>query len=177
MSDIEASTRAGLRATLETDFFVHEGLGGYHKHGGEHVRYDLVIQPREHLIAKGFDDGIIIVEIKLFNPEDKKKHDIKVRDLLWQCIAYAFSEVQMPSCMRERPIFVLYYIGGAGIDDFCKTELNMLHHFIQRGGVGRLNVDKNGDWSMRFGGSWYFRSKYGKGPHHVGTKRQTGSAR
>lgn len=177
MSDIEAPTRASIRAALEIDFFVYEGWIGRHKHGGERVRYDLAIRPRDHLIAKGFDDGVVIVEVKLFNPQDKKKHDTKVRDLLWQCIAYSFSEIQIPDGVPERPLFVLYYIGGTGIDEIFKSELSTLHHFIQRGGVGCLNVEANGAWSIRFGGSWYFRSKYGKGPHHVGTKRQTGSAR
>ena len=177
MSDIEAPTRARLRAALESDFQVHEGWSGYHKHRGEQVRYDLAVRPRAHLVERGFDDGVVIIEVKLFNPEDKKKHDVKVRDLLWQCVAYSFSEVQLPDGTHASPLFTLYYIGGAGVDEFYQPELNTLHHFVQRGGVGRLEVAADGAWSMRFGGSSYFRSKYGKGPHHVGTKRQTGSAR
>ena len=130
-----------------------------------------------HLLDRGFDDGLVIIEVKLFNPNDKKKHDVKVRDLLWQCVAYSFSDVQLPDGMTESPLFTLYYVGGAGVDEAFLPELNTHHHFVQRGGVGRLQIADDGSWSMRFGGSWYFRSKYGKGPHHVGTKRQTGSAR
>ena len=177
MSDIEAPTRAKIRAHLDSDFHVHEGWTGHHKHSGEQVRYDLAVRPRTHLIEKGFDDGVVIIEVKLFNSDDKKKHDVKVRDLLWQCVAYSFSEVQLPDGTHECPLFSLYYIGGTGVDEFYQPELKTLHHFVQRGGVGRLEFAADGAWSMRFGGSPYFRSKYGKGPHHVGTKRQTGSAR
>lgn len=177
MSDREAPTRASLRAALEADFTVHENWTGNHKHGGEHVRYDLALVPRDHLIERGFDDGIVIIEVKHFNPEDKTKHDVKTRDLFWQCVAYSFSEVQLPSGGRQRPLFVLYYLVGLGVAESCQPELNTLHHFVQRGGVGRLTIETDGAWSMRFGGSFYFRSEYGKGPHHVGTKRQTGSAR
>lgn len=177
MSDIEAPARAKLRAALESDFHVHEGLIGHHKHRGEIVRYDLAIRPRAHLLEKGFDDGVVIIEVKHFNPDEKKKHDVKLRDLLWQCVAYSFSEIQLPDGTLECPLFTLYYICGPGVDEFHEPELNTLHHFVQRGGVGRLEVSVDGAWSMRFGGSSYFRSNYGKGPHHVGTKRQTGSAR
>lgn len=177
MSDPEAPIRARLRAALEADFYVDENWGGHHKHGGERVRYDLALRPREHLVERGFDDGIVIVEVKLFNPEDKTKHDVKLRDLFWQCVAYSFSDVQLPSERRQRPLFVLYYLGGAGVNESHELELKTLHHFVQRGGVGRLTIETDGAWSMRFGGSFYFRSKYGRGPHNVGTKRQTGSAR
>lgn len=177
MSDPEGPTRASLRAALEADFTVHENWTGQHKHGGELVRYDLALRPRAHLIEQGFDDGIVIVEVKLFNPEGQAAHDVKARDLLWQCVAYSFSDVQPPGEAQQRPLFVLYYIGGLGVDEACVPELNTLHHFVQRGGVGRLSIEADGAWSMRFGGSFYFRSRYGKGPHHVGTKRQTGSAR
>ncbi len=177
MTDVEAPTRVMLRSALEHDFWVHEGWTGRHKHGGERVKYDLLLQPRSSLVVQGFDDGFVVVEVKLFGPEDKKKHDVKVRDLLWQCVAYSFSDILLPSGEYERPLFVLYYIGGVGPNQVGRTELNVLHSFVQRGGVGSLELDANRAWSMRFGGSFYFRSQYGKGPNHVGTKRQTGSSR
>lgn len=177
MTDIEASARNILRATLEEDFFVHEGWSGRHKHGGECVKYDLVLQPRSHLLSRGFDTGFVIVEVKLFNVDDKMKHNTKAKDLLWQCITYSFSEIISSSGSLERPLFVLYFIAGTGFDDNYKNDLNFLHHFVQRGGVGRLDIHSSNGWSMVFGGSFYFRKSVGKGPHHVGTKRQTGSSR
>lgn len=177
MADLEAPTRAALRSTLEHDFLVHEGWTGRHKHGGERVKYDLLLQPRSSLVAQGFDEGFVVVEVKRFGPEDKRKHDVKARDLLWQCVAYSFSDILLPSGEYERPLFVLYYICGVGLNEIGQAELSVLHSFVQRGGVGSLELDANRAWSMRFGGSFYFRSKYGKGPHHVGTKRQTGSSR
>jgi hypothetical protein len=177
MTDIEAPTRRNLLAKLEQDFFVYEGWEGRHKHGGEVVKYDLVLLPRQHLLDRGFDNGYVIVEVKLFNTEDKNKHDIKARDLLWQCVAYSFSEITLPSRQYQRPLFVLYFIAGTGFDAKHKEELNILHHFVQRGGVGRLGISAGNEWTMTFGGSFYFRSSQGKGPHHVGIKRQTGSSR
>ena len=177
MSDIEAPTRNMLRAALEHDFFVHEGWEGRHKHGGEVVKYDLALSPRQHLLDRGLDNGYVIVEVKLFNTDDKTKHDTKARDLLWQCVAYSFSEIALPGGQYERPLFVLYFIAGIGFDAKHKEELNLLHHFAQRGGVGRLTIKPGNEWSMVFGGSFYFRASAGKGPNHVGTKRQTGSSR
>lgn len=175
--DIEASARNTLRNSLEQDFFVYEGWIGRHKHGGEQVKYDLVLMPRQHLLDRGFDSGYVIVEVKLFNTDDKKKHDVKARDMLWQCVAYSFSDVLLPTGQYERPLFTLYFMGGTGFDLRYKEELTQLHHFVQRGGVGRLEINLKSGWSMIFGGSNYFRQGVGKGPHHVGTKRQTGSSR
>lgn len=177
MTDIEAPARSTLRAELEQDFFVHEGWKGHHKHGGECVKYDLVLLPRPHLLERGFDKGYVIVEIKLFNVDDKMKHDTKTKDLLWQCVAYSFSDIALPNGHIERPLFVLYFIAGTGFDAKYKDDLNFLHHFVQRGGVGKLDIHPSKGWSMNFGGSYYFRKSEGKGPHHVGTKRQTGSSR
>ena len=175
--DIEKSERKRIREALEIDFFIYDGLDGHHKHGGERVRYDLVLTPRQHLLDQGFDIGCVVVEVKLFNKEDKKKHDTKIRDLLWQCIAYSFSDVQMPNGKYERPLFVLYFMAGTGFDEKHQDEFNKLHHFVQRGGVGKLDINPKTGWTMLFGGSYYFRQAAGKGPHHVGTKRQTGSSR
>jgi hypothetical protein len=177
MSDIEKPARVRLTSTLSTDFEVFEGISGHHKHGKEQVYYDLVARPRQHLIDQGFEDGYFIIEVKLFNIEDKTKHDLKARDLLWQCVAYSFSEIKLPGNNLERPLFVLYFIDGTGFDPNHSEELKTLHHFVQRGGVGKLSINSKDDWVMTFGGSRYFSKLRGKGPHNVGTKRQTGSAR
>lgn len=177
MSDPEAPTRNALRRALESDFVVYEGWTGRHKHAGERVKYDLVIHPRQHLVARGFHEGYVVIEVKLFDQDDKKAHDVKARDLLWQCIAYAFSEIDVPGGHCQPPLFVLFYLGGDGIDPKHQAEFNALARFVQRGGVGRLETSAGSDWAMRFGGSFYFRSRYGRGPHNVGTKRQTGSSR
>ena len=177
MTDIEGPTRRQVAGSLTADFEVFEGMRGSHKHGGERVYYDLVARPRQHLIDQGFDDGHFIIEVKLFNLEDKTKHDLKARDLLWQCVAYSFSEIELPDSTLERPLFVLYFLGGTGLDPAHAEELKTLHHFVQRGGVGELTFEQKLGWSMRFGGTRYFTKVRGKGPHNVGTKRQTGSAR
>ena len=177
VSDPEAPTRNALRRALESDFVVHEGWTGRHKHAGERVKYDLVIQPRQHLVARGFHEGYVVIEAKLFVQDDKTAHDVKARDLLWQCIVYAYSEIHVPGGQTQRPLFVLYHLGGQGVDASAQAEFSILHHFVHRGGVGRLDIAAGGDWAMRFGGSFYFRSRYGRGPHNVGIKRQTGSSR
>ncbi len=177
MSDIESPTRDWLRKLLTPDFLVHEGWSGWHKHEGEKVLYDLVIEPRPHLIERGFDRGWVVVEVKLFNHGERKKPDVKIRDMLWQCVSYSYSQIELPAGGHVNPLFTLYYLGGTGLDARYQPELTALHHFVQRGGVGSLEVNKNGSWSIRFGGSFYYRSAVGKGPHHVGTKRQIGSAR
>lgn len=177
MSDIEGPTRRQIAKNLSADFEVLEGLRGSHKHGGERVFYDLVARPRQHLVDQGFDDGFFIIEVKLFNLEDKTKHDLKARDLLWQCVAYSFSEIETPNGALERPFFVLYFLGGTGFDQLHAKELQTLHHFVQRGGVGELSFEPKAGWTMGFGGTRYFSKLRGKGPHNVGTKRQTGSAR
>ena len=177
MSDIEGPTRRQIARSLCADFEILEGLGGNHKHGQERVYYDLVVRPRQHMIDHGFADGYFIIEVKLFNLEDKTKHDLKARDLLWQCVAYSFSEIELPDGKLERPLFVLYFIGGTGFDPSHAEELKTLHHFVQRGGVGKLTFEPKSGWAIYFGGSRYFNKLRGKGPHNVGTKRQTGSAR
>jgi hypothetical protein len=177
MSDPEAPARKKLRAALQQDFVIHEDWKGFHKHGGEAVKYDLVLLPRQHLLDRGFNNGCVIVEVKLFNTGDRVKHDKKAKNMMWQCVAYSFSEIAMPDGNFERPLFVLYFIDGSGVDEIYKEEFNFLHHFVHRGGVGRIDLKPGGGWSMIFGGSFYFRSSVGKGPHHVGTKRQTGSSR
>lgn len=177
MADIEAPERARLRRVLEADFEVLERLSGTHKHGGERVLYDLVLKPRQHLIEKGFEPGFVVVEVKLFGADDRKKHDVKMRDLLWQCIVYNFSEITLDDGSTARPLFCLYFIGGEGIDPDHRMEAMTLHHFVQRGGVGRLSIDGKGNWSMRFGGSNYFTKERGRSLQNVGVKRQTGSSR
>jgi hypothetical protein len=177
MTDIERPTRDYLRKLLTEDFEIFEGWRGKHKHNGESVCYDLVLSPRQHLLSRNFDQGYIVVEVKLFNPHDKKKHDTKAKDLLWQCIVYSFSEILLPNGHVQAPLFVLYFIGGEGIEERYKERLGFLHHFVQRGGVGRLDFDHSGGWEMIFGGSYYFRQRFGRGPCNVGTKRMTGSLR
>jgi hypothetical protein len=177
MSDIEAPTRQHLIQCLSADFEVFEGLHGRHKHGGELVYFDLVARPRPHLVEQGFDTGHFIIEVKLFNITDKVKHDVKARDLMWQCVTYSFSDIELPGNKFERPLFVLYFLAGTGFDPLHTEELQMLRHFVQRGGVGQLTVEPRFGWAMRFGGSRYFTKSQGRGPHNVGTKRQTGSAR
>ena len=176
MADIEAPIKSLLRTKLEKDFFIFDSLEGRHKHTGELVKYDLVLKPRQKLIENGFDDGYVVVVTKLFNLEESKKHDTKAKDMLWQCVAYSFSEIKLSDESLEKPLFVLYYMSGS-FDSKYAERLRLLHHFVQRGGVGRLDFNKNDGWEMVFGGSFYFRQKFGKGPHHVGTKRQTGSSR
>jgi hypothetical protein len=177
MADRKKPTRDFLRSILEPDFFFHENWEGIHKHNGELVRYDIVSLPRPHLLKNGFDDGFVIIEVKLFKKSDKKKHDTKAKDLLWQCIAYSYSEVSHPQHNTEKPLFVLYFIDGDGIEPLYQDKLALLHGFVQRGGVGRLDINRQGQWSMVFGGSYYFRQLHGRGPHNVGTKRMTGSSR
>jgi len=177
MADIEAPTRQHLTSCLEGDFTVLEGCRGRHKHGGERVHYDLVLLPRPHLLERGFDDGPVVVEVKLFNLDSAAKHDTKARDLLWQCVAYSFSEIEMPDEEVQRPLFVLYFIGGTGFDPLHLQELKTLHHFVQRGGVGRLELDAKHGWAMHFGGTRYFSQRWGRTMHNVGVKRQTGSSR
>jgi len=177
MSDPEQPLREEIRARLLGDFDVFEAWTGVHKHSGEAVFYDLVLFPRQHLIELGFDQGYIVVELKLFNETDKTKHDTKAKDLLWQCVAYSYSKIAPPKQVPQRPLFVLYYIGGSGIDERYMEKINYLHHFVQRGGVGSLSFDRKGGWVMRFGGSYYFRERFGRGPCNVGTKRMTGSSR
>jgi hypothetical protein len=177
VSDPEAPTRNALRNVLEPDFLVHEDWTGRHKHAGERVKYDLVIHPRKHLVERGFDEGYVVIEVKRFDQNAKKAHDEKARDLLWQCVAYSFSEIQLPEGRVQAPLFVLYFLAGHEIEASAQAEFTLLHHFVQRGGVGRLDVSDGRDWAMRFGGSFYFRSKYGRGRNNVGVKRQTGSSR
>ena len=177
MADIEAPHRTALCTALGDDFFVHQGWVGRHKHGGERVQYDLVLVPRPALLERGFDNGLVVVEVKVFDAADKTKHDTKAKDLLWQCVAYSFSDILPPDGDPCRPLFVLYYIAGSGVNAQYRDKVNFLHHFVQRGGVGRLDVDARAGWSMVFGGSYYFRSVTGPGRNHVGTKRQTGSSR
>ena len=177
MSDREKPTREFLTRALEHDFEVLEKCTGRHKHGGERVHYDLVLKAKEHMLERGFDPGYFIIEVKLFNAEDAKKHDTKARDMLWQCVAYSFSEIELQNGAIERPIFVLYFVGGDGFDPAHEEELKCLHHFVQRGGVGRLMFEPKHGWSMYFGGTRYFSKLRGRTPHNVGIKRQTGSSR
>src|SRR5262249_39970296 len=111
-----------------------------------------------------------------FRRDEKTAHDVKVRDLLWQCIVYSYSDIISSIESPEKPLFVLYHVSG-NIDSRGKLELQALHHFVQRGGVGTLEVGRNGKWIIRFGSSYYFRQERGRGPHNVGTKRMTGSSR
>jgi hypothetical protein len=175
--DKEAITRKFLSHLLENDFFVHENVSGYHKNNNEIVKYDLVIKPKQHLIERGFHDGYVVIEIKHFDETDKVKHETKLKDLIWQCVAYSFSEITLSNQKSEKPLFVLYYIAGQGINPLYKDSLNFLHHFVQRGGVGRIDTNAKSEWSMVFGGSFYFRKIAGKGKNNVGVKRQTGSSR
>jgi hypothetical protein len=141
------------------------------------VYYDLIATPRAHLKERGFDDGCFVIEVKRFNLDDKKAHDIKIRDLLWQCVAYSFSEVALTKGTWQRPLFVCFYIDGTGIQEQHQSELLSLSAFVQRGGVGRLKLHSRFGWELTFGSSYYFRQSKGKGPNNVGTKRQTGSSR
>lgn len=177
MSDREKSTREFLKGALGNDFDIFEKCKGRHKHGGERVYYDLVLRPKQHLVDQGFDNGYFIIEVKLFNQSDAAKHDTKARDMLWQCVAYSFSEIELPTGEFDRPLFVLYFIGGDGFDPEHEDELKCLHHFVQRGGVGSLKFEPKHGWSMYFGGTRYFSKLRGRTPHNVGVKRQTGSSR
>ncbi|MBN9368878.1 hypothetical protein [Acidovorax sp. SDU_ACID1] len=179
MTDREKPTRDFLKEALAADFEVYEKYSGWHKHGGEKVYYDLVLRAKDHLVQQGFDPGYFVIEVKLFNLDDVQKHDVKARDMMWQCVAYSFSDIELPSGELVRPLFVLYYIDGSGVKPEYEKEINALHHFVQRGGVGRLVFERidPGQWLLNFGGSRYFSKRRGRGSHNVGVKRQTGSSR
>ena len=177
MADIEAPLRAQVRAAMEADFFVYEEVPGVHKHGGERIRYDVVLVPRPHLLERGFDDGCVIVEVKYFNRDNGIKHGGRLRDMLWQCVVYSFSELHLPEREIERPLFVLYFIGGDGVDPQYEELFTNLRHFVSRGGVGRLELHPKYGWAMMYGANHYFRASTGRGPQNILIKRQTGSAR
>ncbi len=123
-------------------------------------------------------EGYFIIEVKIFNKTDKVKHDTKFKDLLWQCIVYSYSDIMIPEGNYDKPLFVLYYIAGDGIrGEKYKEYANFLHHFVQRGGVGIIKFLTNNCWEIVFGGSRYYHSVKGKGPHNIGVKRMTGSSR
>jgi hypothetical protein len=165
-----------LSAWENCNFTLSDKVVGLHRNNQERVRYDLVASPRPALIERGFDPGSVIVECKHFRPDEKKKHDVKVRDLLWQCVVYSYSDIVTSDGQLEKPLFVLYHISGQ-IDQCGLSELQVLHHFVQRGGVGVLEAGRSGEWVMQFGGSNYFHRDRGRGPHNVGTKRMSGSSR
>lgn len=175
--DPEKPAKARLRQQLESDFVVHEGWTGTHRNADERVRYDLVLQPRDHLIAEHFDVGYVVVEVKLFNEGDAVKHDLKAKDLLWQCVTYSYSDIPLHDGSTAKPLFVLYYIAGSGIAAQYLDRFNTVRQLVVRGGVGTLEFDGDDNWAMRFGGSYYYRKRNGRGPHNVGRKRMVGSTR
>jgi hypothetical protein len=177
MADIEAPLRAQVRAALEDDFTVLEEVSGTHKHGGERIRYDLVLLPRQHLLDSKFEDGCVVVEVKYFNESNADKHGERLRDMLWQCVVYSFSELQVEGRGVEKPLFVLYFIGGTGVDPRYVEVFKNLRHFVSRGGVGSLELHPKYGWSMNYGANHYYRKSTGRGPHNVLVKRQTGSSR
>lgn len=177
MSDTEAPIRASIRAAMEQDFIVYEEHPGVHLRGGEKVRFDLVLVPRKHLLENGFDDGCVVVEVKHFSGDDVRKQDARLRDLLWQCVVYSYSEVSLPDRGSEQPLFVLHYIGGAGVHQRHKGLYLELQHLVQRGGIGALEIHPKYGWSMNASGNHYFRQSTGRGPQNVLIRHQAGSAR
>src|SRR6266404_8375864 len=108
--DYEAKARHEVTSLLANDFTIFEGVTGRHRNNQEEIHYDLVARPRSHLIERNFAPGSVIVECKKFRRDEKTKHDVKIRDLLWQCLVYSYSDIVSSSGSLEKPLFVLYYI-------------------------------------------------------------------
>lgn len=168
----EATLKATLLEGLSEDFKILEEVGGSNLIEGKHVRIDLLLYPKPHLVARGFDPGWFGIEVKdidFLRPHASQK----TRRLFWQSITYAQSMFKVDRKEKIRPNFVLVYVDEEPTD---RSYWRELLSFGQYANVGQLYLDSYLGWGIKFGGGGYYSKKYGRSRiKNLGTKRYVGS--
>ena len=154
----ESEIKQLLQNRLESDFEIRPDYPGlYLVDRKTKVIPDFLLKPREHLLAKGFNDSWIPLEVKELKDDD----NLSVR-AAWQCITYAQSEFD-----GERPAFALIFPpwnfflknGAECIQAHCIRPLALIAN------VGELSFNKRNKWEIHAGGQrFFFSEEEGLGP-------------
>jgi hypothetical protein len=140
---------------------------------GSRVVIDYILRPKPALVAKGFIDQPIGLEVKSANVSQPGTQGLA---LAWQCITYSMSEFK-----GQRPAFVLMFLGLS----YFWTEPErmipaMIGALLMRSNVGHLDVNPRdvNTWKLAFGGGSYFSSRYGMGAQpQAALKRRVGNSK
>ena len=157
----ENSHASHIKYCLESDFEIIEQVRGLHLIENEKVKIDLMIRPKSHLIAAGFDDCWVGVEVKFFR--DPVRQIGKVARLLWQSITYRQSEYDIGG-LKVRPQFVLM-ASNIYSDTVEEEELRKMYRptlqVANLAMVGLLEAADKNNWNISFVSSGYMRKKHG----------------
>lgn len=164
----EGAVRSFVKHALAHDFDLADEVEGRHLIENVKVVVDFVLTPRPHLVAKGFPNVAIPLEVKEFSDRDNKS----VR-AVWQCITYAQSEF-----LGARPPFVLlfppirYFVKDGNPCEHAACLVSLM----PKGNVGELHFSSRAEWEIFFGANRFFSPSRGLGGQPtVPFKRYVGS--
>lgn len=165
----ESKLKEFVTRKLSPSFEIRPNVEGNFIIDGTPVVVDYLLFPKPALVAQGFVEEWIGLEVK--HPEDKANKPIR---FAWQCITYAQSKFD-----GRRPPFVLMFPNIRFFyDEREAIAAGEIYHFLQKANVGVLDFLWNGEWQLVFGGSNYFSSERGLGPHpNCALKRYVGTWR
>ncbi|WP_422103162.1 hypothetical protein [Vreelandella sp.] len=142
----EKSLKDNLIANLSKDFEVSEEVWGYHPIYEVHLRIDILLRAKPHLIAEGFTNEWFGVECKWV--EGAIGQTSKTNRLVWQSITYAQSTFKIQG-NSVRPRFVAVFTPdrlNSSIDRHLATLLGVGLY----GCVGKLYFYRDGSWGIKF---------------------------
>lgn len=183
MSEYGGYTEQVLKDILEFrlthDFEIRHEVKGRHLIEGVTVFADMLITPRAHLIANGFDQGCIAIEVKAIT-----NNSGRLGQVVHQAATYAQSEFDC-----GRPLFALIF---PSFDDFAGVASSRTYlgedvgqmiagavarttsHLAQFMNVGHFEWANERTWNIKIGGQRYYSIKDGKGKTNL-LKRYVGT--
>jgi hypothetical protein len=169
----EAQLRQWLDAWLHEDFDAHPEVTGRHLARGTGVKIDHILQPKQHLIDKGFKPGPIGLEVKHlpiaggFSP--------KASRFVWQAVSYTDCEFDLNGEAVRLPRVLLFSNISFGPEEGLlrshdhsplandRAKWSAMLEMANHAGVGNLEMygtrERRYGWRIAFATGVYFRRK------------------
>jgi len=135
---------------LKKDFALKPEAAGRDLVHGETVRADFLAWPLSDIVAAGFPQQCIPIEVKYLENDDVGG----LAEVCWQAITYQQSVFFGKGGMELRPLFTLIYANGAVNKDPTGEYANAWRwasRLLQRANVGLLDLEGSAIWRFMFG--------------------------
>lgn len=179
----ENDLKAKLVSLLSNDFEMYGEVTGTH-YTGKKIRPDFIILPKQHLMEKGFDNGIIAVEVKHLGKAFGHGHMSDLNALIWQAQCYGVSSFNIAGFTNTIPTLTMIYTNDlpelhadSGVTEHYQYYGRLaLFAYMQISGVGRILPGYKGGWKMTFGQfNTYYSTESGRSHVNVGVSRKIGN--
>jgi hypothetical protein len=141
----EDSLKTMARTRLKYDFHILEEVLGRHSIYEKEVRIDLLLKPKERLVAAGFVDEWFGVECKWV--EGIHGQTAKATKAIWQSITYAQSVFTVEN-KPVKPCFVALLTPDLAPP--IATHISTLFQLALYGNVAKMYFYRDGSWGIKF---------------------------